>query len=919
MLSLKRFLQQLLFVLLVLTSFSLSAQTITNPLSLSDEWPGYSIGDPFVLKYRGIFYLYSSTKDNSVGVKCWSSKNLVNWTYRGLCSTDPVTKTAYAPEVTYWNGKFYMYTSPAGNGHFVLSSDSPTGPFVAITSNLGHVIDGSVFIDDDGKWYFYHADMSGIQGCPMPTPITIGSTTNLGARITNNWTEGPSIVKRNGVYYMIYTGNHVWSKGYRINYAMNSSGPLAQFESQDAQNPIVLSAEGAWTGLGHGSLFIGPDLDTYYITYHNIGSEGVPVRHLNFDRIAWDGTKMMVLGPTNYSQQAPLLPHAYDYFDRTEIGSGWSLSSGAKWSLSSDNALVQDSLFETEEWNKALLDSTTLNNYTAEFNVSGNADNTANSLFGALFSYKDEQNFGVLMVNSAYKTLVVKFLQNNVWSAASSAVLPADFDFTKWHNLKIEKQDNRYRFYIDNMNKINTTSVLDGGKCGYFTYKAKASFGFIASRNNVDGSAVYEVYKPVPGMLAATHYNAGGEGVGYHDLSIGNTGAKGNRADNVDVSDCSEGGFSITDNEAGEWYKYNVNVQTKALYSIGVRYATNSETCKVRFWLGDTDVSGIVTLPSTGGADVWKTFTIRNVELLSGYQTIKFEVVEGGFDVQSLQLVKTDASVGVKSDDFNTGTFNTSWNYKDGSWSVVNNEATINGFGKRAMGAATWTNYVVETDVKYLNGMNGGLIIRVKNPALGGAGNDASLGSDFLQGYFIGLSPTSVILGKQNYNWAQLTSASGTYDLQTWYHIKVVANGSNIKVYVGDMQNAKIDYTDTDPFIAGKVGLRVCNSNVTFDNFRVETFTDTVPSSVNTGIGVNEKSADFELSPNPVKDILYVKSGIDHVQYKVYNALGVTVMEEQMKPKCNYTVAVNNLTNGVYVLNVTDKNGTIENKRFLKQ
>src|SRR5690606_15583824 len=119
------------------------------------------------------YYLYCSTKDGRPGIKGWSSEDLIHWTPEGLVTEDPITTGAYAPEVVYWNGYFYMYTSPAGNGHYVLRSDSPTGPFEVQTENLGLSIDGSVFIDDNGKWYFTHAGDQGIVIHPMTDPYTM--------------------------------------------------------------------------------------------------------------------------------------------------------------------------------------------------------------------------------------------------------------------------------------------------------------------------------------------------------------------------------------------------------------------------------------------------------------------------------------------------------------------------------------------------------------------------------------------------------------------------------------------------------------------------------------------------------------------------------------------------------------------------
>ncbi|WP_278600595.1 family 43 glycosylhydrolase, partial [Clostridium tertium] len=142
-----------------------------NSFTLEDEWEdGYGIGDPYILRYDGRYYLYVSTHDYKIGVKCWSSDNLVDWKYEGLVTEEKKTLGAYAPEVIYWDGYFYMYTSPAAKGHYVLQSDSPTGPFKLISDNIGMSIDGSVFIDDNAKWYFYYASPKGIMAAPMKSP-----------------------------------------------------------------------------------------------------------------------------------------------------------------------------------------------------------------------------------------------------------------------------------------------------------------------------------------------------------------------------------------------------------------------------------------------------------------------------------------------------------------------------------------------------------------------------------------------------------------------------------------------------------------------------------------------------------------------------------------------------------------------------
>src|ERR1700710_1469944 len=92
-----------------LCCFGASAQAYTNPITVPNEYPLDGVGDPFVLKYNGTFYLYSS-KVQAPGFQYWTSTDCVNWTYGGLGCTDPISHNGYAPEVVYWNGTFYMYT-----------------------------------------------------------------------------------------------------------------------------------------------------------------------------------------------------------------------------------------------------------------------------------------------------------------------------------------------------------------------------------------------------------------------------------------------------------------------------------------------------------------------------------------------------------------------------------------------------------------------------------------------------------------------------------------------------------------------------------------------------------------------------------------------------------------------------------------
>jgi hypothetical protein len=889
---------------------SLSAvysQELKNPLALDNEWPGYSIGDPYVLKHRGVFYLYCSTKDSETGIKCWSSRDLVDWSYEGLCATDPITKGAYAPEVIYWNGVFYMYTSPAGNGHYVLSAPSPTGPFEIITSNLGKTIDGSVYIDDEGQLYFYHASSQGILGCPMPSPSSIGASQNLGTQMNKGWTEGPCVFKRNDVFYLVYTGNHVISRGYRIDYASNTSGPIDSYEPAVLQNPILLDALGLHTGLGHGSVFIGPDLDSYYLTYHNLVSGIGPFRRLNFDRIAWNGKKMTLLGPTTFFQENPAMPHAYDFFDRAEPGSGWTFPNGGNWYIHEMDFLVQDSAVPGSEQSfLAVMDSATGEDYSAEFNFRGEYLEGEPGKIGAVFGYSDISNYGTVLLNSGSNQLEIGWTSEGVSVSTRMVDLPEGFNPEVWHTLRIEKYVDRYRFFIDGMLKDSLSGGPGAGRLGYLTSNCRGNFGFIAFSNLVNGSGTFDVYKPVPGKIAAIQYRTGGEGTGFHREYPDNAPSQVLRVDEVDLVPSSLGGYAVASLETGDWFSYHINVELDRKYNLEVYYASEAENNRVRFLLNGSPLPGSFELPDTGGGTIWRSAVFKDLELPKGFHTLTMEVLEGSFHFYSMQFFMANNVPFEERISFD-GSFGPGWKYTDGNWVIQDKKAVIDGFGKRTYGSDGWRDYTVEVDLKFTRSMNAGLIFRVQNPALGGAGNDPALGTDYLQGYFVGFNFGSVVLGKHNYGWQMLTSTSGSYATNTWYHLRVLAEGPRIRVFVDDMTQSVIDYTDSLQLVTGMAGLRSFNTGVEFDNFHV---TSDMLTGLNDRIDGQELNGRINLYPNPSEDFVMLEfTGDQDYSITLFDMRGTMLISDNSNGKQITKISLGDLHPGIYLVQVTSRNG----------
>ena len=250
----------------------------SSMLIIEDRLP---IADPYVLFYKDKYYAYG-TRTN--GFEVYISDDLEHWRRGDRLALSPQdswgTKWYWAPEVYYieTEKKFYMFYTV--DEHIcVATSDSPEGPFVQdekkpLREEKG--IDASLFMDDDGKAYLYFVRFTGgnvIWGVEMNSDLKSVKEETLRECIKADasWelqqakvAEGPSLLKRNGVYYLIYSANHFRSQDYAVGYATATS-PLGPWRKYDG-NPI-LCRDKDMAGAGHGAPFLCRDGSYKYI-YH---------------------------------------------------------------------------------------------------------------------------------------------------------------------------------------------------------------------------------------------------------------------------------------------------------------------------------------------------------------------------------------------------------------------------------------------------------------------------------------------------------------------------------------------------------------------------------------------------------------------------------------------------------------------------
>lgn len=192
--------------------------------------------DPAPFVHNDTLYVYTGHDEDNADFfwmqewRTYSTTDMVNWTDHGspLAIEDFqwADDRAWAPQLIERNGKFYFYvplhsklTNTMAIG--VAVGDSPTGPFKdalgkPLYEGSWDYIDPTVLIDDDGRAYLYwgnpklyycelNDDMISIKGEVKHCDPTLDAD----GKAQDKYTEGPWIMKRNNLYYMIYAAGGV--------------------------------------------------------------------------------------------------------------------------------------------------------------------------------------------------------------------------------------------------------------------------------------------------------------------------------------------------------------------------------------------------------------------------------------------------------------------------------------------------------------------------------------------------------------------------------------------------------------------------------------------------------------------------------------------------------------------------------------
>lgn len=298
------------------------------------------IADPYILQHEATYYLYG-TSPSATEIETARSTDLVTW--------EPLTSAlaalpgwsfgnAWAPEVVQVGDTWLMYYTAGTQGIRNPNDDatqcltvavgtSPEGPFVddsdepfLCQAKLGGSIDATYFRDTDDRHYliwkndgnccrirtrFYLQELSDDGRSLVGEAVELEGLVNE-KRWEDTVIEAPTLIERDGTYYMFFSGGYFASADYAVGYATADDlrGPYA--DSPD--NPILKTKPPA-AGPGHQTIIADKDGELW-MAYHawdakKIGGDAGGQRMLWLDELVWEGDRPVVRGPDEGPQPVP--------------------------------------------------------------------------------------------------------------------------------------------------------------------------------------------------------------------------------------------------------------------------------------------------------------------------------------------------------------------------------------------------------------------------------------------------------------------------------------------------------------------------------------------------------------------------------------------------------------------------------------
>lgn len=779
----------------------------------------YDIGDPFVFRFDGKYYLYTSLngdKKKTGKIPCWSSENLVDWQWEGWAydpkssSESSETYIAFAPEVVYYKGWFYMCESRRGQGHYFFRSDKPQGPYTKISENLGMGIDGSFHLASGGKLYFLSAEnvyanrvcwfeIDFIEENGEPKVVVDPTAYHIiDDAYESGWTEGPGVFARNGYEYLTYAANHVDAPQYRVAYSyaknaivfgdaenLNSPWDNVTLVSTGIDNPAVPgyasktgnTAVTDYRGLGHSSNVVGPNLDSIYTAYHNAGRINYRnendntggTRKFNVTQYFTNEGYLLTNGLGNYTRTKPEMP---DY-----SASASALSDGKS----------------TES---------TGNVFTAEIS----------------FRLTD----GAAEVVAGGSTVAISGSNLTVKKGSESlahGTVPTSTNPDAIHTVKVINGASKAEIYFDNVLAAKTSVSLGAGKIGYGAGARGTSLMFT---NDAFGTSDFDAVKDLTGSFPAFAYLKG-ENRGF-SLSKGKLNANGVRQGEKETTKSVAGAkianslstektgnvpVTATVLSRGDWVKYLVNAPAADTYALNALIGKESEGCTFEIIVDNETISKfVVPVAAAFGDSDYVNLSIGSFDCGAGLHTLKIRVYDGTLAVANFSTVKGGKGANVtntlKKDEASSSPFVRKMG-KNSSYTA--NGLILNPTDDKTLfltGEKGAANFEMSVNVSVVQSGRGGIMFRM---------NDFGYATAKAQqlnwhGYYLDINENAVTLTKDGHTKSEkLFFGRPTASLKGGAVVKVTVRAENGNITISMNDNVLVSHFDPEAYLSGYIGL----------------------------------------------------------------------------------------------------------------
>jgi beta-xylosidase len=262
---------------------TVSAQTTYQNPVIPGDYP-----DPSIIRVGKDYWATSTSSEWGPQFPLLHSTDLVNWEIAGsVFAQRPAWAVAnfWAPEISEYKGRYFVYyVGRKQNGPLavaVATAKKPSGPYTdhgpLVAQDAGS-IDPVPMTDEKGARYLIWKEDGNSR--KLPTIIWAHPLSEDGLKLSGEprellrndagWegavVEGPFVIRRDGWFYLFYSGGACC--GLKCSYGLGvarSRNLLGPWEKNPA-NPI-LAGNTAWKCPGHGSI-VKDETDRYWLLYH---------------------------------------------------------------------------------------------------------------------------------------------------------------------------------------------------------------------------------------------------------------------------------------------------------------------------------------------------------------------------------------------------------------------------------------------------------------------------------------------------------------------------------------------------------------------------------------------------------------------------------------------------------------------------